>query len=72
MSSQVEPRRSARLRNDKNTQGLSAQQLLDQISHAILARERQYLTFENVDSKVGPWVAASLDDDGRVESVGHR
>jgi len=65
-------RRSNR-KNTKNNQKLSAQKLFNQISRAIaVATKHQLLTYEGVDPETGSLVVDSLDEDGRVEAVGHR
>ena len=60
-------------KNTENNQKLSAQKLFIQISRAIaIATKHQLLTYEDVDPETGSSVAGSLDEDGRVEAVGHR
>jgi hypothetical protein len=52
---------------------LSFNQILSQISGAIAnASEYTFLTYPNVDPKVGSQVVDSLNEDPVVERVGHR
>jgi len=65
--------RQSNRKNTENNQKLSALELFIQISRTIAAAtEHQLLTYEGVDSETGSEVAYSLDEDRRVEVVGHR
>jgi len=65
--------RQSNRENTENNQKLSAQKLFNQISRTIsAATKHQLLTYEGVDSKTGSSIAESLDEDKRVEVVGHR
>ncbi|OCK95810.1 uncharacterized protein K441DRAFT_74929 [Cenococcum geophilum 1.58] len=65
--------RQSNRKNTENNQKLPAQKLFIQISRTIAAAtEHQLLTYEGVDSETGFSVANSLDEDRRVEAVGHR
>ena len=65
--------RQSNRENTKDDQKLSAQNLFNEISRAIAAATKhQVLTYEGVDPKSGFLVTSSLDEDGRVEAVGHR
>ena len=73
-SDQVERSGRRNSKDGKNDdQKLSPQQLFNQISRTIAgATKPQFLTYESVDPETGSLVATSLDEDGRVERVGHR
>ena len=75
-SNQVKQTRMTRQSNCENTednQKLSAQKLFNQISRIIKeAKEHQLLTYEGVDPETGSQVVDSLNENGKVEVVGHR
>ena len=65
--------RQSNRENTENNQKLSALKLFNHISRAILAATKhQLLTYEGVDSETVSQVVEFLDEDGKVEAVGHR
>ena len=72
----VKHTRAIRRRNRKNSKDdrkLSAQKLFNEISRTIAgATKHQLLSYEGIDPKTGSLVVDSLDQDGRVEKMGHR